>query len=101
MITIRQLRITGIVEAISTLILFFFAMPMKYIYDQPEYVRIFGALHGGLWILFVGLLFYCSPIYKISQRLTVGVFIASIIPFGPFVTDHYLKTYEDVNAKTA
>lgn len=53
--TLHRLRSVGLLEAISFLLLLGVAMPLKYMFDQPEMVRIVGMAHGVLWILYVGL----------------------------------------------
>jgi integral membrane protein len=52
--TLNRIRSIGIFEAISFLLLLGVAMPLKYIFDQPEMVRVVGMAHGVLWILYVG-----------------------------------------------
>ena len=78
---------SGIIEGLSTLILFFIAMPMKYIYEMPIAVTIAGNIHGFLFIELV-LLFTIARFKGIisSQLMWVG-FLSAIIPFGPFVID--------------
>ena len=39
-------RIVAIVEGITTLALFFVAMPIKYMLHDPLWVQIVGPLHG-------------------------------------------------------
>ena len=41
------LAFVGYLEGFSFLILFFYAMPMKYFAGEPEMVSLFGAVHGG------------------------------------------------------
>ena len=48
------LRKAGIAEGISFLVLLCIAMPLKYFFQQPMAVKIFGWIHG---ILFVAFLF--------------------------------------------
>ena len=43
-------------EAFSALFLFSVAMPVKYIGGEPELVSLVGAIHGFLFVLFVGML---------------------------------------------
>ncbi len=43
-------------EGFSALFLFAVAMPVKYIGGDPELVSLVGAIHGGLFVLFIGLL---------------------------------------------
>ncbi len=82
-----RLRIIGVIEAISFLVLVLIAMPLKYLAGRPESVKVVGGIHGGLWILYLLALLIAWR----EQRWSFGVFvlgvIASVLPFGPFVFD--------------
>lgn len=90
-VLLQRLRIVGHVEAISTLLLFFVAMPLKYLYGMPEAVRLVGSLHGFLFLLYLSFLFYGVKRIPLSQSLAGVCAFASIVPFGPFVIDPRLK----------
>ena len=77
----------GIIEGISTLFLFFVAMPMKYMYDQPMAVTIAGMIHGVLFIGLVALFVIGKSQVPLSSRMLWGGIIGAILPFGPFVVD--------------
>ena len=47
---LKLFKITGYLEAISAIVLFFIAMPMKYIWEDPTWVTHAGRVHGGLFI---------------------------------------------------
>jgi integral membrane protein len=79
---LSALRTTGIIEGISFLILLGIAMPMKYVFGQPEMVRYVGSLHGVLTILYILLLISVSLRMRWSIKTTALAFIASLIPFG-------------------
>lgn len=85
--TLNRLRSVGIFEAISFLLLLGVAMPLKYIFDQPEMVRVVGMAHGVLWILYVGLSILGQIDYKWPLKITVLLLIASVLPFGPIIAD--------------
>ncbi|MEP7128906.1 MAG: DUF3817 domain-containing protein, partial [Chitinophagales bacterium] len=51
--SIGRLRLAGITEGISFLVLLFIAMPLKYFADIPEAVKYTGWLHGLLFILYL------------------------------------------------
>jgi integral membrane protein len=82
----------GIIEGISTLFLFFVAMPLKYMYDQPAAVSISGMIHGGLFIGLVLLFLIGKRIVPLTTKMVVGGIIGAILPFGPFVVD--VKLYK-------
>ena len=54
----QLVSVISYLEAFSALLLFSVAMPVKYIGGNPELVSIVGAIHGGLFVLFVGLLLF-------------------------------------------
>jgi integral membrane protein len=88
--TIGRMRAIAFFEGISFLILLFYAMPLKYMYGKPEFVRMYGSVHGALFLLFVLYVFYCMSEYKWSYRLVAKILLISIIPFGNFYADKYL-----------
>ena len=77
----------GLIEGISTLGLFFVAMPMKYVYDIPMAVSIAGMTHGFLFIGLVMLFIIGKSQNIITNRMMWGGIIGAILPFGPFVVD--------------
>ena len=87
---LNQLRHTGIVEGISTLLLFGVAMPMKYFYDMPMAVRIVGSIHGILFIAYCVLLLLAMMERSWGFAKVFWLFVASVIPFGPFVAEVWL-----------
>ncbi|MDR0236943.1 DUF3817 domain-containing protein [Acinetobacter sp.] len=88
---IKTLRLVGFLEGISFLLLLFFAMPLKYIWDNPIYVKYVGMGHGLLFIVFLAVLFIVGQKQKWPLKMLILGLIASILPFGPFVFDHKLK----------
>jgi integral membrane protein len=71
-------------EGISYLILLGVAMPLKYVWDQPEYVRTVGSAHGLLFVMFMVVLGYALLIKAISFKQAAFAFALSLIPFGTF-----------------
>lgn len=88
---IGRLRIIGLVEGVSTLLLFFVAMPLKYLASRPEPVRVVGTIHGGLWVLFIAAAVHVAVIRKWSPGRAAVAFVASVLPFGTFVFDRSLR----------
>ena len=88
----KTFKYIALLEGISLLLLLFFAMPMKYIYEIPVYVKVIGMAHGLLFIAYIAL----AVMLKIEEqwpiKKLVMVCIASIIPFGTFyIEKKYLK----------
>jgi integral membrane protein len=92
-----QLRLLGILEGISLVLLMLIAVPLKRFADWPNGVQVIGPIHGVLFLLFIIATFYVSLEEKWNFRqLTWKVLFACIIPFGTFYVDRkYLKPMAD------
>lgn len=87
----EALRKVGIIEGYSFLILLGVAMPLKYIFGFPIATKIFGSIHGALFIWFLYQLYIFHKEYNVGFRFTLMAFISSLIPFGTFYLDKKLK----------
>ena len=88
---LKRLRYIGIIEGVSSLLLFFVAMPIKYVFGSPEYVSVVGMIHGVLFTLYVILIIHVAMVLKRSLSWIVKLFVASIFPFGPFIIEPSLR----------
>jgi integral membrane protein len=84
-------RMSAILEGISYVVLLFIAMPMKYIYGKPEAVSLVGSIHGLLFVVFMVLLAVVYLRETMTLKQCAMGFAASLIPFGAFVFDHYIR----------
>ena len=92
--TIGRLRLTGMVEGTSFLLLMGVAMPLKYFAGMPEAVRWTGWIHGILFIVYCLAILQALMERRISFSRSVIAFIAALIPFGPFLIDRSLADLE-------
>ncbi len=82
----------SVLEGISLLLLFFVAMPLKYAFDTPEYIRPVGMAHGLLFVAYVFLTIMVTFELKWKAKTVGIVLLCSIIPFGTFYMEKkYLK----------
>ncbi len=89
-------RITALLEGVSYILLLFIATPVKYLLNDPQYVKLLGMPHGLLFIGYVVLAFMLKNELKWNQKQFITVLLASIIPFGTFYIDKkYLKPLRD------
>ena len=88
--SIRTLRILGNVEGVSYLLLLGIAMPMKYFFGMPLAVKTVGMAHGVLFIAYCLLLALQMRANKWNLLFGIYLFVATLIPFGTFVTDRKL-----------
>lgn len=85
------LRITGLLDGISLLVLLGIAMPLKYIGGIDKAVSIAGSIHGGIFILYTLAILYAAIRVKWSLLWSASALIAAFIPLGNFVLDWKLK----------
>lgn len=91
---LKKFRLIAFMEGISFLTLLFIAMPIKYILGEPLLVKLVGMAHGGLFLLFLYLLFVTAKEYKWNISFISMAFIASLIPFGTFYLEKKLKVID-------
>ncbi len=94
---IGRLRLAGMLEGASFLVLLGIAMPLKYMWGEPLAVRIVGMIHGILFLVLCGLLKQTKDEMGWTWRRAATVLIAALIPFGPFVIDASLKREDAAN----
>lgn len=74
----------ALVEGISAILLFFFAMPMKYIFDNSIYVKHIGLAHGILFIAYIAVATILKFTHNWKLRKYSLICLASIPPLGTF-----------------
>lgn len=87
---LRALRQLAIIEGISTLVLFFVAMPLKYFAGMPMAVKIVGSIHGALFVVLVVMLIVAIRRVPISYATAAAGVIAAVVPGGPFLLERRL-----------
>ncbi len=93
--SLEFLRKISYIEGLSLIILFFVAMPIKYILGEPLAVRIAGTIHGLLWLTFLYALYTAHNKNKFEKNLSISILILSVIPFGCFYIDKYLTQFKE------
>lgn len=99
---IGRLRIVGIVEGISYLLLLGVAMPWRAVTGDHLPVRVVGSAHGFLYVLFILATAQAAWAHGGLRRplALFWVFVASVVPFGTFVLDGWLKREEQGESGT-
>ncbi len=93
--TLGRLRLTGILEGLSFIILLLIAMPLKYLGGKPEMVRIIGMAHGVLFLLYIILVAHAKLQYQWSWKRMFWLWVASVIPFGTFYVDYKVLRFQE------
>lgn len=97
---IARLRTIGLIESLSSFALFFIAMPIKYVDAlgaNPQPVSIVGAIHGGLFCIYILALVLAVRSPGLPKPITGLALVAAVLPF-PFswlVLDPKLKAHEE------
>ena len=86
-----KFRLIALLEGISFIVLVFIAMPLKYGYDMPLFVKYFGWAHGVLFVLYMILLLQCSIEYSWKISKILMAFFASLLPFRTFYLEKKLQ----------
>lgn len=88
------LRKIALAEGVSFLVLLGIAMPLKYFAGYPMAVLVAGSIHGLLFVIFCFALLRAMTAARWSLGRAASVFVASLLPFGPFLFDKKLRGWE-------
>ena len=89
---IKIFRIVAFLEGVSYILLLFIAVPIKYLLDDPTYVKLLGMPHGILFVAYIIFSVIGKNKFKWSYKEFFIVSTASLIPFGTFYVDKkYLR----------
>jgi integral membrane protein len=106
---VGRVRAAGLVEGMSALILFFVAMPLKYVPPAGSETALLGKqvvfwvglVHGLLFITYAIITFVAWGQGALRFKHVAMAAAASIVPFGPFVIDRKLKAVEQQSKPAA
>jgi len=88
---VQIFKIVSWLEGISYILLLFIATPIKYLYEDPTYVKWLGMPHGLFFMLYIALAIVLKFDFKWTNKEFINVCLLSIIPFGTFFVGKYLK----------
>lgn len=94
MIGIGFFRKVAVVEGLTTLALFFVAMPLKYLAGDPRLVPPVGMIHGIAFLVYLAVMAAAFRGRGIAASGWIRTTAASFFPFGTFLNDGYLKSLE-------
>lgn len=84
---LSRLRLAGVLEGSSFLVLLFVAMPLKYLAGEPGMVRFVGSMHGLLFVVYLISVLYVAILMRWPLRYVAAAVAAAVLPFGPFILD--------------
>ena len=96
-----RLRLLGLVEGVSCLVLFLVAMPLKYAAGIPDLIYPVGMAHGVLFMLYVAAAVVVATRRKWPLSRSVTAFVAAVVPAGTFVFDASLRREQQAEQSPA
>ena len=88
----NSFKIIALLEGVSYILLLFVAVPIKYLAQDPQYVKLLGMPHGLLFVAYIILAVLLAGNLKWNSKTLLIILAASVIPFGTFYVDRtYLK----------
>jgi integral membrane protein len=89
-----KFRLIALLEGLSFIVLVFIAMPLKYGFDLPLFVKYLGWAHGLLFVIYMILLLQCAVEYSWKISKIALAFFAGLLPFGTFYLENKLRKEE-------
>ena len=88
---IKIFRLIALIEGVSTVLLFFVAMPLKYFAAWPHLVPPVGMGHGVIWIVYT----LAIPVCLFGRGFSIlelgRTFLAGLVPLGTFLNDAMIR----------
>ncbi|MNS49527.1 hypothetical protein D3C72_821360 [compost metagenome] len=87
----RLFRALALIEGLTTLALFFVAMPLKYVFGEPMLVPPVGMAHGVAFIIYLLAMVPALASSGASVGGWLRTTLAAFVPLGTFLNDGYLR----------
>ena len=84
---LKAYRVMAYVTGVLLLVLLLVAMPLKYLADSPELVRVVGVAHGWLYMAYVVAALVLAYRLRWTPVRTLLVVLAGTVPFASFVAE--------------
>ena len=88
---INVFRVVAFMEGLSYILLLGIAVPVKYLKDDPSFVKMLGMPHCLLFMGYVALALVLRVDNQWIKNNFLAVLAASVIPFGTFVVEYNLN----------
>jgi integral membrane protein len=80
-------RISAWVTGVGLLVLVLIAMPMKYIFDQPQLVAVVGVTHGFLYMIYIVCTLLLAERGRWKPLDALLILVAGTIPVASFIAE--------------
>jgi integral membrane protein len=89
---LSRLRLAGLIEGTTLLLLLGIAVPLKHLVGWPQAVSVMGPTHGLAFVLYVVFAIETIAAGYWTGRDIVRLSLACLVPFGTFLNDGWLKS---------
>lgn len=86
-----RLRLAGLLEGVSCLLLFGVAMPLKYWAEYPALIYPVGLAHGLLFMLYLAAAVWVAKLRRWPLSRLAVAFVAAVVPGGTFAFEPSLR----------
>ena len=91
---VSLLRLVSLAEGVSYVVLLGIAMPLKYGANMPGAVKIVGAIHGALFVVFCVALLRAMLGARWPISRAALIFLASLVPLAAFWMDRRIREWQ-------
>ncbi|MFC5996192.1 DUF3817 domain-containing protein [Pseudonocardia hispaniensis] len=100
-IALRAYRVAAWVTGIGLLLLTFYAIPMKYLFDDPRPVAVIGMMHGFLYMIYIVCTLILAERCRWKPLRALVVLLAGTIPIASFVAERKVTRHVQETARAA
>lgn len=90
---LRRLRLIGLAEGVTLVLLLFVAVPLKRIGGVALATKIMGPIHGALFLGYLYALVEAISSGGWTRRAAVRALLACLLPFGTFINDRAIRRF--------
>ncbi|MBW0104073.1 DUF3817 domain-containing protein [Pseudonocardia sp. KRD291] len=94
---LKAYRISAWVTGVGLLLLTFYAMPAKYLFDDPRPVALIGMIHGFLYMIYIVCTLILAERTRWKPLFALVILAAGTIPVASFVAER--KVTQKVHAE--
>jgi integral membrane protein len=97
---LTRYRVMAYVVGVLLIVLFFVAMPLKYLADSPTLVATVGPVHGFMYMVDRVTAFQLSVQQRWPLKRTVPILLAGTVPVLSFVAERWVTRHVRTPATT-
>jgi integral membrane protein len=83
-------RVMAYIVGVLLIVLFFVAMPLKYLADSPTMVAVVGPVHGFLYMVYLVVAFHLAMRLRWPLTRTALLLLAGTVPVMSFVAERWV-----------